>query len=233
MPMVGDIHATAIDVIDNLGTSRRMNLEFELTAPNTWDVTVSDPAGTVLGTDTISFDPTTGRLATGTVNPTYTYTPTGGTPFTFELDLGEPGSNSSLTQYAGTASAQAVSQNGQEQGGLRSFAISNDGTLSGVFSNGETRVLGQLALATFANPSGLLTAGENRFRATNASEDPLIGVPGAGTSGGVSAGTLEMSNVDLSEEFTNLIIAQRGFQANSRIITVSDEMIQELVNLKR
>ncbi len=230
---VGDTQTTAIDVIDGQGNSRRMTLEFELTAPNTWDVTVTDPAGNALGTDSIAFDPANGALATGTTNPSYTYTPPGGSAFTFELNLGVPGSNSALTQYAGQPDAGAVSQNGQEQGNLRSFAIANDGTLSGVFSNGETRVLGQLALTSFVNPSGLLTAGENRFRATQSS-GPARGVTaGTGSVGGISAGTLEMSNVDLSEEFTNLIIAQRGFQANSRIITVSDEMIQELVNLKR
>lgn len=230
---VGDVQTTAIDVIDNLGTTRRMNLTFELVAPNSWDVTVTDPEGNALGTNSIAFDPTNGSLAATTVNPSFSYTPSGSTPFSFELDLGEPGSNSALTQYAGPASAQALGQNGQEQGSLRSFAIANDGTLSGVFSNGETRLLGQLALATFNNPSGLLTAGENRFLRTNAAGPAVVAPPGSGTSGGVSAGTLEMSNVDLSEEFTNLIIAQRGFQANSRIITVSDEMIQELVNLKR
>ena len=118
-------------------------------------------------------------------------------------------------------------------GNLRSFAIGDDGTLSGVFSNGETAVLAQLGITTFSNPAGLLSAGSSRFRGTNASGQALVGVPNSSGRGGISAGTLEMSNVDLSEEFTNLIIAQRGFQANSRIITVSDEMIQELVNLKR
>ena len=93
--------------------------------------------------------------------------------------------------------------------------------------------LAQLALASFSNPSGLLSTGNSRYRATNASGTALIGLPNTAGRGGVAAGTLEMSNVDLSEEFTQLIIAQRGFQANSRIITVSDEMIQELVNLKR
>lgn len=230
---IGDVQRTGIDVIDGQGRSRRMTLDFELTAPNTWDVTVTDPDGNALGTDTIAFDPANGSLAIGTVNPNYTYTPPGGTAFTFELNLGTPGSNSALTQYSGPASAQAVGQNGQEQGSLRSFAIANDGTLSGVFSNGASRVLGQLALTSFVNPSGLLAAGENRFRATQSSGDEVPVAAGTARVGTISAGTLEMSNVDLSEEFTNLIIAQRGFQANSRIITVSDEMIQELVNLKR
>jgi flagellar hook protein FlgE len=230
---IGDVQTTAIDVIDGLGKNRRMTLEFELTAPNTWDVTVTDPDGNSLGTDTIQFNASNGGLVATTVNPSYTYTAPGGTPFTFELNLGDPNGSSALTQYAGSATAQAVGQNGQREGTLTGFAISADGSLSGVFSNGQNRTLAQLALATFSNPSGLLSAGDNRFLATDASGFGVPGPPNVAGKGGISAGTLEMSNVDLSEEFTNLIIAQRGFQANSRIITVSDEMIQELVNLKR
>jgi flagellar hook protein FlgE len=231
--VIGDIQRTAIDVIDGQGKNRRMSLEFELTAPNTWAVTVTDPEGNSLGTDTIEFDASSGALVSTTTNPTYTYNVPDGTPFTFELNLGEPGSLTALTQYAGSATAAAVGQNGQQPGNLTAFAITADGSLTGVFSNGQTRTLAQLALATFNNPSGLLTAGDNRFRETEAAGERRVDPPNQAGKGGISAGTLEMSNVDLSEEFTNLIIAQRGFQANSRIITVSDEMIQELVNLKR
>jgi flagellar hook protein FlgE len=229
---VGYVQRTAIDVVDTLGEIHRMTIEFEKVAANQWDATVVDPDGAAIATSTIDFDPATGGLTTP-VSPSFTWTPTGGTAFTFDLDLGTPGDVDALTQYAGAADAQAIDQNGLGIGNLRSFAIADDGTLSGVFSNGETAVLAQLSIVTFSNPSGLLSAGESRFRATNASGQALVGIPNSGGRGGVSAGTLEMSNVDLSEEFTNLIIAQRGFQANSRIITVSDEMITELVNLKR
>ena len=102
-----------------------------------------------------------------------------------------------------------------------------------MFSNGETRDLGQIALATFSNPNGLGAEGDTSFRSTLASGPAVIGSPGTGTRGLLTAGQLETSNVELGLEFTNLIIAQRGFQANSRVITTSDEMIQELVNLSR
>jgi flagellar hook protein FlgE len=105
--------------------------------------------------------------------------------------------------------------------------------LSGVFSNGRSRPLARLAVASFNNPSGLLKAGDSRFRSTTTSGAALVGESGSAGRGTISAGTLEMSNVELAQEFTNLIIAQRGFQANSRIITSSDEMLQDLVNLKR
>ncbi len=229
---IGELQNTAIDVVDGLGESHRMTISFEKAAANQWNVSVIDPSGASLGSSTIDFDPADGTLLTATP-PSFTYTPAGGTAFTFDLDLGAAGSVDALTQFAGAASAQAIDQNGLGIGSLRSFAISNDGTLSGVFSNGETAVLGQLAITTFSNPAGLLGSGDSRFRATNASGQALVGIPNSAGRGGIAAGTLEMSNVDLSEEFTNLIIAQRGFQANSRIITVSDEMIQELVNLKR
>lgn len=229
---IGEGQATAIDVVDGLGEAHRMSFDFVKTAANTWDMTVTDPAGVVLGTTSIAFDAATGLLTTA-VPPSFTYTPVGGTAFTFDVDLGPPGAGSSLTQFSGSASAQAIDQDGLEIGNLRSFAIGNDGTLTGVFSNGQTSTLGQLAVMTFSNPAGLIGAGESRYRISNASGQALVGIPNSGGRGGISAGTLEMSNVDLSEEFTSLIIAQRGFQANARLITNADEMIQELVNLKR
>jgi flagellar hook protein FlgE len=122
--------------------------------------------------------------------------------------------------------------NGNSEGYLESFNIGSSGEVNGVFSNGEVRVLSQLALATFSNPGGLTKAGSNLFQASNNSGLPNMGLAGEGR-GTLQSGSLEMSNVDLSEEFTEMITAQRGFQANTRIITTSDEILQELVNLKR
>jgi len=105
--------------------------------------------------------------------------------------------------------------------------------INGSFSNGLNRPLGQIALAAFANPPGLAKVGNNLYTVTPNSGQPVIGAAGTGDLGEIQSGRLEMSNVDLSQEFTNMIITQRGFQANSRIITTSDELLQELVNLKR
>jgi flagellar hook protein FlgE len=151
---------------------------------------------------------------------------------TFALDFGGA-TGSHITQFGASSDVQAVSQNGATSGVLRSFAIGADGSISGVYSNGSSKTLGQLAIAMFSDPKGLIAASDSRFRASTASGEPLIGAPGEAGRGSINAGTLEMSNVELSQEFTNLILAQRGFQANSRIITTSDEMIQDLVNLKR
>ncbi len=135
-------------------------------------------------------------------------------------------------QAAGTAVA-ATDQNGYTAGSLSSFSLSEDGTMTGVYTNNERRAIGKLALATFDNPSGLINMGNTSYAIGDNSGVALIGAAGTGSLGTLSSGALEMSNVDLSEEFTGLIIAQRGFQANSRVITASDELLQDLVNLKR
>ena len=106
------------------------------------------------------------------------------------------------------------------------------GTLTGVFSNGLKQTLAQLAIASFSNPSGLEKAGDSEYRTTANSGNAQLGTAGAAGRGVLQQGALEMSNVDLSQEFTNLVIAERGFQANSRVITTSDEILQDLVNIK-
>jgi flagellar hook protein FlgE len=116
---------------------------------------------------------------------------------------------------------------------LRSYSFGKDGKLTGVYDDGITRQLGQVALADFNNPMGLEKVGETSFRQSQASGAPELGIAGEGRRGTMMAGTLEMSNVDLAAEFTNLILAQRGFQASSRVITTSDQVLEDLVNIKR
>ena len=147
------------------------------------------------------------------------------TIFTVDLPLND------LTIDGGSLDANAY-PDGNTQGALESFNIGSTGEINGVFSNGLVLTLGQLALAKFSNPSGLSKIGNNTFQESVNSGTANINVPGEGR-GSIAAGALEMSNVDLSEEFTEMITAQRGFQANTRIITTSDEILQELVNLKR
>jgi flagellar hook protein FlgE len=123
---------------------------------------------------------------------------------------------------------------GFETGSFETFSIGSDGVVSAVYSNGQMRPLAQIALATFENPGGLLKEGDNLFSQTTNSGRFSKGVlPTTEGTGKIAPGTLEMSNVDLSREFSDMIVTQRGFQANTRIITTSDEMLQELVNLKR
>jgi len=140
---------------------------------------------------------------------------------------------SALTQFNTKSTAWVEHQDGYTMGNLASYSVGIDGTIQGVYDNGTVMNLARVALANFQNPSGLLQMGSNLYQQSSNSGDPSIGGPGSQGMGAILPGSLEMSNVDLSEEFTDMIVTQRGFQANSRVITASDEMLQELVNLKR
>jgi flagellar hook protein FlgE len=152
----------------------------------------------------------------------------------FNLDLGEVGSyRNAITQFAEKSSTKAIVQNGYPMGYLESFKIDQSGVIIGVYTNGTNRPLGQVALAGFTNPGGLEKAGENTYVVSNNSGEARVDPAGVAGKGKIIAGALEMSNVDMAEQFTDMIVTQRGFQANSRTITTSDQMIQELLTLKR
>jgi flagellar hook protein FlgE len=138
-----------------------------------------------------------------------------------------------LSQFFAENSIAVTEQDGNAQGTLDSFAINTNGQIIGSFTNGLTAPLGQVALATFNNPEGLSATGNSMYAMSSNSGLPQVGVSGVGGRGSINPGALEMSNVDLAEEFTNMIIAQRGFQANSRSITTADAILNELVNIKR
>ena len=156
------------------------------------------------------------------------FTPIGGVaPMTITIDL------TAVTQFGGDTSLQATDQDGNDAGSLNGVAIDTNGMIIGKFTNGESEILGRVALANFNNPAGLEKAGTSLYTRSNNSGTPQINGAGIGGLGMLNASNLEMSNVDLSEEFSNMIITQRGFQSNARVITTSDEMLQELTNLKR
>ena len=134
---------------------------------------------------------------------------------------------------SGTNTLALSSQDGFPIGSLEEFFVGIEGTITGSFSNGLTRVLGQVALATFANQQGLLAAGDNLFLTTGNSGEPQVGVAGTGGRGTMAQGFLEGSNTDMATEFTNIIITQRGFQANARTITTADSLLEEVISLTR
>lgn len=140
---------------------------------------------------------------------------------------------SSLTGFAGVNTAEYDTIDGNAAGTLTGFGVEADGTIRGTFSNGDSRALARVATASFKNPLGLEKAGASYFVESGNSGQPQIGEPGTGSRGKMTGGAIEMSNVDLAAEFTNLILSQRGFQANTRVITTSDEILQELVSMKR
>jgi flagellar hook protein FlgE len=152
----------------------------------------------------------------------------------FQLDLGAVGGfTNSITQYSEASSSKAVVQDGRTMGYLDNFKIDQSGVITGIYSNGSTRAIGQVAMASFPNQGGLEKAGDNTYRVSNNSGAANIGPSGIAGKGKIVSGTLEMSNVDMAEQFTDMIITQRGFQANSRTIQTADQLLQELLTLKR
>lgn len=225
----GETIVSGIEVIDQLGAQHRITIEFTKVSDGNWTVDTFDEDGNSLsgGPQAVTFD-AVGALTAPT---TITAQIPGDPSQTYDIQLSH--NNGELTQFGTETTYRVDDQDGVLPGTLQAFRFSDEGFIIGVYDNGQSRNLAAIALATFDNPSTLLKAGENRFQANPDAGPPNIGLPGAGGRGTISAGTLEMSNVDLAREFTDLIVAQRGFQANSRVITTSDELIQELVNLKR
>jgi flagellar hook protein FlgE len=243
-----------LTVYDSLGNDYKININFwkdtasgltasgasGVTGGTTWYWTATVGAGKTasFGSSTaagfIKFD-TEGQIITGasgfSTSPVIHLIPdanVGTEPVKIALDFQK------LTMFASDSSVKPSDVDGYPTGNLTTFTIGADGIIIGVYSNGRQQPLGMLALASFENPAGLIKVGDNMFLpSTNSGEFKKglkAGSEGVGT---LNPGTLEMSNVDLSREFTDMIVTQRGFQANSRIITTTDEMLQELVNLKR
>ena len=229
---------SSITVYDSLGNQHNLKLQFWKTAADTWSWQVDGtnlPAGFTppnATPQTLTFD-TAGILVTAapTSPPVIGFTPPGASPVAVTLDLGT-GING-ITSFAGTNTAVLKDQNGYEAGQLQNFTIDRTGLITGSFTNGTNVVLAQIVLADFNNPGGLLRVGDNMYAVSGNSGGAVLGYALEGVQSTLTAGALEMSNVDLAQEFTNMIVTQRGFQANSRVITSSDEMLQELVNLKR
>jgi flagellar hook protein FlgE len=226
----GTVITTSIRTYDIGGAERTMSVTFTKdNAPLTsWQVTATDDKGNVANPTPVPLDAGPGgALAHGThlTVPIATTDPLDA--YSIDIDL------SKVTGYAGQNTVAPASQDGYSMGSLSSFSISKDGMVVGVFSNGLKRTLAQIAIANFNNPAGLEKSGESAYRSSVNTGEARLGVPGSGGRGWLQGQALEMSNVDLGQEFTNLVVAQRGFQANSKIITTSDELLQELVNMKR
>lgn len=223
----GATWVTSAQVYDSLGNVHTLSITFTKSGTNTWDweATLDGVAPSSGGSGTIVFD-AGGLVSSGG---------TGGAEFTI------PGANtlnvaidfSALTQFGGNPSAYISYQDGYKAGSLDMVTTDSNGIITGIFTNGQSKPLAQIALATFPNPQGLLKQGGNLYQISNNSGLPSIGPANSGGRGSIAVGALEMSNVDLAQEFTNMIVTQRGFQANSRVITTSDEMLQDLINIKR
>lgn len=231
---IGDTTVTSLNVFESQGSKIELTLTFEKTGANAWNMTAtSAPNGdpVAVGDGALQFD-ASGRL-TSPADLTAEIA-AGAIPGmgAVSLRLGGDGTGE-ITQLAAQSSVAAVNQDGSWTGQLVGITVGQDGILTGSYSNGQVKPIAQLAIASFSNPEGLERLTGTKWRASVNSGLAQLGTASSGGRGLVAPGTLEMSNVDLSEEFTNLIRTQRGFQANSRVITTSDEMLQEIVNLKR
>lgn len=242
--------STTITTYDSLGAAHNLSLNFRPVDTNAdgvrdqWTYTVTAPgaevvggtAGTpfTIGSGTMTFD-ASGQLTAPAANVTLA-TPAwtnGAGAQNIDWQMFDAAGAGIITGFSGPSAVSSTNQNGYSAGRLRTLTIDNDGLISGIFTNGVTLQLARFALATFNNPNGLLKNGGNTFLETNPSGQAIIGTANTGSRGQLTANALELSNVDITQEFTDLIISERGYQANSRIITTTDQVIQEALNLKR
>jgi flagellar hook protein FlgE len=230
---VGGTATAGIQVFDSQSTPRSLTLTFTKTGVNTFSVAAQISGGTATVPATpITFD-TNGLLASPATLDVSISGINGAGNQTVTLNLGTPGQATGLTQFGGATTAAVITQDGSGSGTLTTVSFDNTGQLVGSFSNGRTIPLAQLAIASFNNDGGLLRNGNNYFSASVASGEPLIGTAAAGGRGSVQGAALEGANVDISTEFSRLIIAQRGFQVNARTITAANDTLQELANIIR
>ena len=217
--------ARDITVYSADGKASQLTVNFTAGTAGAWTYSIADGTAAT---------PTTGTIQTGGSGAITGTVDGSTTPGDVKPKFGDIVVDlSGLSGFAGLTTSSFDKQNGNAAGTLLSVAMGADGTLSGTFSNGATVAIARLAIGTFTNPEGLEKAGNSTLVETLNSGSARLGTAGSDGYGSVVSGALEASNVDLSQEFTNLIVAQRGFQANARIITTSDEILQELTQLKR
>lgn len=230
----GDTFSTPVQVYDSLGSAHTVLVTYtKQAAAGTWNLTYSSDATTVTGPAQVAFD-SSGILspaADGTI--TVTGWANGAANSAINWDIVDAGGVASLTGYAAPSATSATTQDGAAAGTVRSIVVDQNGIITGNFTNGQTIQLAQIGLATFPNMNGLSKEGNNSWSQTLASGAPNIGAADQGGRGKVLGGQLELSNVDTATEFTQLIVAQRGYQANSRIVTTADTLLQEVLNMVR
>jgi flagellar hook protein FlgE len=255
---VGDTFNTPVQIYDSLGASHVMTVGYTKTATG-WDFEITVPGDEVVPAsltpvvvasgsmafngsgDVVTLTPTApatgGGALPGTpitdINFTTPAWATGGDPSTLTWDLVDQNDVVSITGFASPSATSSKSQNGSAAGMIESISINAEGAIIATFGAGKTVAVGQLALATFNNPKGLLKLGSSRYGESQAAGIPTVGVAGTGGRGTLIGSALEQSNVDIAQEFTQMILAQRGYQANSKTITVSDELLVDTLNLKR
>lgn len=237
---VGTSFTTPIHVYDSLGQPHSAMITYDKNAANIWNYSISLQAGDATGMPTgntgiLTFD-SKGNLTSplGVVNGiTFPGLVDGANDLSFNWNLNGNGSEPTITQLESANANDSVEQDGFGSGNYSGFAVDSSGVIQAKFSNGNTEIIGQLAVATVSNDQGLVAIGNNTFRTTAASGLAVAGEAGTGGRGTVDDRALEQSNVDISTEFTNLILAQRAFDANSKTITTFDTVSQDAIAMVR
>ena len=251
--VIGSTDATytaPIKVVDSLGTSHTLNITFTKSAANTWDYVVTIPGDEVTSgtagqtfpipnaTGSLVFDPATGKLQTpaasgGPVAIAIAGLSDGAADLAVNWDLYNSDGTTHFTQFAQTSSLAGSSQNGVAAGQITGYSLQDGGKIVADYSNGKQLVVAQLALAAIRNPDSLEDAGGNNLKLTAESAAPVVGPAETGGRGKIVGASLEGSTSDIAKEFTSLMVFQRSYQANARVITTADEISQEAINLKR
>ncbi|HEX2960374.1 MAG: flagellar hook protein FlgE [Bacteroidota bacterium] len=239
--------SSAVTIFDSLGNTHTLTITYTHLDTNKWkwDVSLPDTSGPFTGVGTsatsgiITFNGSDGTISSVTQGtsavtdyPKISFSPLSGAEVQ-EITLDFGAGTSGITQTNLPSQVSSLSQNGAASATLTNMNIDQYGKVVGIFSNGVSRTLAQVMVATFPNLNGLTSIGDNMYTLASNSGDPRISEPGENSATTIQSGALEQSNVDLSEEFTRMIVSQRGFQANARVITTSDNLLQEITNLVR
>jgi flagellar hook protein FlgE len=237
---VGTPFTTPVTLYDSLGQSQQATISYDKTGTNTWSYAVTLPAGAATGTPvnntgTLTFD-SNGNLTspTGTVaGISFPGMADGASDLSFNWNLNDASGNPTLTQLATASTNNTQIQDGFASGNYQQISVDSSGLITAEFSNGQSSTVGQIAVASVANVQGLVATGGNNFTTSVASGQATVGVAGTGGRGTVEDNALEQSNVNISTEFSNLIVAQRAFEANSKTVTTFDTISQDVLAMVR
>jgi len=237
---VGTTFDTPLTVYDSLGAEQTLTIQYTNTAANHWSYNITLPASATGGTSattiasgTMTFD-SSGNLTSPSGSVTgidITGLADGAASMSLTWNLNNSAGNPTITQQDTASATTTTTQDGYGVGTLSSYSVLSDGVVQGQFSNGQTQALGQVAVASFANSQGLAQIGNNDFQSTFASGAAVVGQAGAGGDGTITGGSVEESNVNLSTEFSNMIVAQQGYEANAKVLTTLDQVSQATIQM--
>ncbi len=238
---IGGTQTSQIDVYDSLGSSHLVTLTYTKTAENAWSYNATVPSAdiaggtgtsTSVGSGSLTFDSTGALTSTPTASLSVGPLSDGASNLNMTWNMQDGSGTDLLTQTASAGSTSASTQDGYAAGTLASFSVLTDGTVQATFTNNQNRAVGQVAVASFANPEGLTLSGNNLYTVNSASGAAVIGTAGTGGRGTITGSSIEASNVDVATEFAKMIVAQRSYEANAKAITAFDQVEQATIAMK-